>query len=91
MKKGKDVTVRKRARMPDETTELWGAPVILPTEDVEDYNRFAREITKAIKPKDVIERIWAKDVLDHTWEIWRLRRLKVHLVEIRGATALVMH
>ncbi len=86
--KDKDVTVRKRARVTEAAKGLLSEPVVLPTEDVEDYDRLAREITKAINPKDFIERIWVQDILDHTWEIRRLRRLKVHLVELMDAKGL---
>jgi hypothetical protein len=37
---------------------------------------------KCVEPQDIIEWLWIKDVVDISWEIWRLRRLKIELVEI---------
>jgi hypothetical protein len=37
---------------------------------------------KCVEPQDIIEWLWIKDVVDLSWEIWRLRRLKIELVEI---------
>ena len=44
-----------------------------------------------MKPKDIIEEIWVRDIVDLTWEILRLRRLKVSLMKVttrRGMSSL---
>jgi hypothetical protein len=33
-----------------------------------------------LKPGDILEEIWVRDVVDLTWDVFRLRRLKAHLL-----------
>lgn len=40
------------------------------------------QCVKCVEPQDIIEWLWVKDVVDLSWEILRLRRLKIDLVEI---------
>jgi hypothetical protein len=40
------------------------------------------QCVKCVEPQDIIEWLWVKDVVDLSWEILRLRRLKIALVEI---------
>ena len=48
-------------------------------------------VSAGVSPKDIIENIWVRDVVDHTWEILRLRRIKKGLVSSRVQTALSKH
>jgi len=41
-----------------------------------------KRFAECVEPQDVIEWLWLKDVVDLSWEILRLRRLKIDLVEI---------
>ena len=45
----------------------------------------ARRIVKEAKPQDLIEELLIRDVIDLTWEVLRMRRLKVGL--LRGSMA----
>jgi hypothetical protein len=58
---------------------------LLPGEQEADYAEFALAIVKAAHPKDAIEDLLTRDVIDLSWEVLRLRRLKAGL--LRGATS----
>ncbi|HEX4209889.1 MAG TPA: hypothetical protein VHY56_05815 [Candidatus Binataceae bacterium] len=58
---------------------------LLPGEQEADYAEFALAIVKAAHPKDAIEDLLTRDVIDLSWEALRLRRLKAGL--LRGATS----
>jgi len=61
---------------------LFGYAPTLKTEDDEIYWNCVERFVKCVEPQDVIEWLWVKDVVDLSWEILRLRRLKIDLVEI---------
>jgi hypothetical protein len=56
-------------------TTLAPAP-LLPGEKQADYADVAVRIVKAAQPRDAIEEFLIRDVIDLTWEILRLRRVK---------------
>jgi hypothetical protein len=47
---------------------------------VAQYQALAREIDDAVQPNDAIEKIWARDLTDLTWEMLRLRRARDQLM-----------
>jgi hypothetical protein len=49
---------------------------LLPGEKQADYVDLAVRIVRAAKPRDAIEEFLVRDVIDLTWEIFRLRRVK---------------
>ncbi|MHC2107058.1 HNH endonuclease signature motif containing protein [Methylobacterium sp. CM6246] len=53
---------------------LFAERPLLPGEDADQYDALLRSIVKQVKPVDVIEAIWVKDVIDLIWEAKRLRR-----------------
>jgi hypothetical protein len=60
------------------------APVpLLPGEQEADYATHVARIVAAAKPRDAIEDLLTRDVIDLSWEVLRLRRLKAGL--LRGA------
>src|SRR6476620_10589384 len=59
---------------------IFGAPPILPGEDASAYEVLLARVSAGVKPADIIEKIWVRDVVDLTWEIFRLRRIKAELV-----------
>jgi hypothetical protein len=71
------------ASVPEEIKQLWGSPPILPSEDRENYYRLAAHLAGTVKPRDIIEWLWVKDILDLTWDIQRLRRIKADTIECR--------
>jgi hypothetical protein len=55
-------------------------PQLLPGEKQADYVDVAMRIVKAAKPRDAIEEFLIRDVVDLTWEIFRLRRVKAGIL-----------
>jgi hypothetical protein len=55
---------------------------LLPGEDKSDYNKLTAQFLAAAKPRDFIEEILARDAIDLSWEILRLRRLKAGLLRM---------
>jgi hypothetical protein len=72
-----------KSQIPADIEELWGEPALLSFEDPEIYRKLLLKLVADVKPSDVIERIWLRDIADHSWEIRRLRRFKVQLIERR--------
>lgn len=61
--------------------DAFGPPPLLEGEKVADYDTLLRRIFAAVDPIDFAERIWVRDIADLTWEILRLRRFKIFLIE----------
>jgi hypothetical protein len=69
-------------RLPVSVRALCGDPPVLSSEKPKDYESLFCHMAECIKPTDAIEWLWLKDVVDHTWEIRRLRRFKRQLIEV---------
>ena len=59
---------------------LFGPAPILEGEDSRAYDELLLRVSSDVKPSDIFEDIWIRDVVDHTWEILRLRRIKTNLL-----------
>src|SRR5262245_55955647 len=59
---------------------LFGPPPLIEGEDPAAYDELLVRISAAVKPADILEDIWVRDVVDFTWEIFALRRLKANLM-----------
>ena len=59
---------------------VFGPPLLIQGEDGEAHELLQRGISAAVKPVDVIERIWVRDIVDLSWECLRIRRLKTALL-----------
>lgn len=64
-----------------------GFPVV-EGEDPAAYQNLLEDVTRAVAPKDFIERILVRDCVDGTWEVFRLRRLKTGLLRAGRRSAL---
>ena len=53
---------------------------LLPGEKQADYADVAARVVKAAQPRDAIEEFLVRDVVDLTWEILRLRRVKASVL-----------
>jgi hypothetical protein len=62
-----------------------GAPPLIEGEDGTAYHLLHGRIAAAVKPKDIIEELWVRDIADLSWEILRLRRIKARLLTSRVA------
>jgi hypothetical protein len=63
-----------------ERLAVFGDPPLIPDEDRADYDELFGQISSAVEPADIFEQIWVRDIVDHEWEILRLRRLKANLL-----------
>lgn len=70
------------------------SPSISLNEDEADaYRQLSDRIFKLFNPKDPLEEMWVQDVVDHSWEVRRLRNIKQKLVEsalYRGLEVVLM-
>src|SRR6478752_2640077 len=59
---------------------LFSKPQLLITESAEDFAALNAALMEEIKPRGIIERLYVADVANIVWEILRLRRCKVAIV-----------
>ena len=57
-----------------------GPPPLFEGEDAAAYDELSARIAGAVKPADIFEEIWARDIADLDWEVSRLRRLQASLM-----------
>ena len=59
---------------------------LLPGEEEADYVGVAQRVVAVVQPKDAIEEFLTRDVIDLTWDILRLRRLKARLLRVSAGS-----
>src|SRR6516162_4353675 len=59
---------------------FFGPAPLLDGEDSAAYDELLARVSGAVKPTDILEEIWVRDIVDLVWEALRLRRLKVKLI-----------
>ncbi|MBL0405040.1 hypothetical protein JKG68_13770 [Microvirga aerilata] len=69
---------------PDGLGSLFATRPLVWGESAQDYDTLLIKVTAAIKPTDVIEAMWVRDITDLMWEGERLRRLKNGLLRRRA-------
>jgi hypothetical protein len=57
-----------------------GAPPLIPGESAGDYEKLVSAVTNIMKPADIMETIWTRDIVDLQWDIMRFRRIKADLI-----------
>jgi hypothetical protein len=57
-----------------------GAPPLIQGEAARDYQRLLNEVINVMKPVDVLETIWTRDIVDLQWDIIRFRRIKADVI-----------
>jgi hypothetical protein len=57
---------------------------VIPGEHPVDYEGLLARFTATIAPCDIVEETWVRDIVDLTWEVMRLRRLKTSLLKGRA-------
>jgi hypothetical protein len=62
------------------TMAFLAPPPLIEGEEAASYDDLLARISGTLKPADILEEIWVRDVVDLTWDVFRLRRLKVHLL-----------
>jgi len=67
--------------VPADIEALFGDPPLLSTEDPNLYWDMFDRFAEFVDPKNIIEWLWLKDIVDLCWEIARLRRYRALLIE----------
>jgi hypothetical protein len=67
---------------------IFGPPPLVAGEDSAGYDRLLERISGTVKPGDIFEEIWVRDLVDNTWEISRLRRARKASIANRVPAAL---
>lgn len=70
-------------------TNIFGPAPLLEGEDAAAYDELLARVSGAVKPTDILEEVWVRDVVDLTWEVFRMRRLKVNLMKANAHKGLV--
>ncbi|GEP07718.1 HNH endonuclease [Methylobacterium oxalidis] len=68
------------ALIPLEIASLLTPPSPLPDEEPDAYGRLLTAVGVSVEPRDTIEWLWVKDVVDLLWEAQRLRRLRTAML-----------
>jgi hypothetical protein len=78
------------ANMPERPVRsgLFGPRPLIEGEDTAGYDELLAGISGAVKPSDILEEIWVRDVVDLVWDTWRLRRLKANLMNAAACQGL---
>jgi hypothetical protein len=84
-KSGSDKSKASAALSAPSMTELsfLGAPPLIPGETAEDYEQLLSAVTNTMKPVDLMETFWTRDIVDLQWDIIRFRRIKADLITHR--------
>src|SRR5262249_8258501 len=81
------MTKKRVASLVKQSSTKWnffGPPPLLDGEDPAAYDDLLARVSGAVKPADIIEEIWVRDVVDLTWEVQRLRQLKAKLLNVNA-------
>jgi hypothetical protein len=76
------------AAAPAERLKPFGPPPVIEGDDRAAYDALLAQISGAVKPADILEDIWVRDIVDLVWEIFRLRRLKANLMAATASKGL---
>jgi hypothetical protein len=55
-------------------------PRVFAGEDAAGYEALLARVRTTLQPRDVLEEIWTRDIVDLVWEIFRLRRMKTEFM-----------
>src|SRR5258708_20158162 len=66
----------------------FGPAPLIEGEDAGAYDELLVRISTAVRPADIFEEIWVRDIADLVWEAFRLRRLKACLMTAGARSAL---
>jgi hypothetical protein len=65
-----------------------GEPGLILGEDPQGYDELLAQVSRALAPRNVMEDVWIRDVVDLVWDIFRLRRIKANLLRVRARNAI---
>lgn len=67
---------------------IFGPPAILTGEDAAAYNDLLARVSGTLKPSDIFEEIWVREIVDLIWETLRWRRHQAGLIKAAVPKAL---
>jgi hypothetical protein len=70
-----------RDLLPSDENGIFGPAPLIHGEDPATYHALLAKVTSEAKPRGILEEIWVREVVDLTWESFRLRRLKARLLD----------
>jgi hypothetical protein len=66
--------------VPSGEPDFFGPPPLIQGENPADYQALLKRVSVAVRPRDFLDEIWVRDIVDLYWEMLRLRRLKAGLL-----------
>jgi hypothetical protein len=72
----------------DKIDQVLGSPSLLAGDNEEQFNQLESALIAHINPQDIFEEIWTREIVEYLFEILRLRRWKVRILETREKNAL---
>jgi hypothetical protein len=67
--------------VPRELKDVFGSPPLISGEDAEAYNGLLAAVAASVLPKDAIQWMFVRDIVDISWQILRERRIEVAVIE----------
>jgi hypothetical protein len=64
-----------------EEPDFFGPPPLITGEEPAAYVALLEQVSTAVRPQGILEKIWVRDIVDLVWETLRLRRLKANLLQ----------
>jgi len=74
---------RVDTKPPEEFDWLFAEPPLLGSESIEDYLKLRDHLAYAAKPTNLIQWMLLKDYADLTFDIWRERKAKAAIIELK--------
>ena len=74
--------------VPPEIQQLFGSPALLATEDRKLYDRLLEATALKEKPKDAVEWLFIKEIVDCSWDVLRAHRFKNAIVKLQRKRAI---
>src|SRR6202051_1953162 len=62
----------------------FGTAPLIEGEDAGAYDELLLRISAAVRPGNIFEEIWVRDIVDLVWEAFRLRRLEACMMTAGG-------
>lgn len=72
----------------NELDKMLGNRPILPGEDASAYDKLTYKFRETMSPRDIVEEILVRDVIDLTWEVQRLKNFKRDFLHLNRGNAL---
>lgn len=75
-----ELTVPSDAAQARAALAVLAAPPLIRGEEASSYDALLGRVSGTVRPADVFEEIWVRDIVDLVWEVVRLRRQKAGLM-----------